>query len=412
MNSNLMGLNNNVIEFEIEGIKILGNFENSQVIGLTEDGETLVQYIKKNHIIPKEMSSENTLLFQELMSREFFVTETKNQCNNLLDSCYLHVTDHCNLHCLGCYSYISHRNAEDDLSLVQIQIILKKLVEAGVGSLIISGGEPLFRKDLREICQYAKSEGIDTLQVISNGTMPKECYDQIIPFIDKLTISVDGYDTNVTYIRDEGIMPSVIDTIIYCKDKVETTFVATLHKKNLFDQQKYYELAERLDVDFNFSLLTVESQDELFKDYIITEKDFAKNIELANKISNRSEIHSTPSCNLECRKACGAGKKMISVSANGDVYPCHMLHRDELYMGNILEDSLESILFSSGNLLKDFTVDNKKKCKECKYKYLCGGGCNARAYLETGDFKNTDSTCIISKASLEGFFSQFDEKSL
>ena len=38
--------------------------------------------------------------------------------------------------------------------------------------------------------------------------------------------------------------------------------------------------------------------------------------------------------NLTVKRNCGAGCKSLSVDADGTIYPCHMLHRPELAMGN------------------------------------------------------------------------------
>lgn len=222
-------------------------------------------------------------------------------------------------------------------------------------------------------------------------------------FIDKLTISLDGYADGISYIRDEGIMPSIEATINHCKDLVETTFVATLHKKNLHLQDRYMELSERLGVDFNFSLLTVKADDDAFKDFLISREDFLEVLRQKQKTEKNKE---PCACTLECRASCEAGKSMISVSALGDVYPCHMLHQPELCMGNILEEKIEVLLESEKNILRNWNVDDKTPCSGCQYKYLCGGGCHARAYLENGDFRQPDSTCIVTKNELHRCFEQ------
>lgn len=302
--------------------------------------------------------------------------------------------------------YVERRNVQKELNLEEHKRILDALTEAGVDTLVISGGEPFLREDIDLICKYAKEKGIVTLQVISNGTMPLWKYDKTIPYIDKLTISLDGFADGITYIRDEGIMPSIEAVINHCKKFVETSFVATLHKKNLYLQDKYMELSERLGVDFNFSLLTVKADNEVFRDFLIKREDF---MELLNQKQKSEQCRNAGkvepcTCTLECRTSCEAGKSMISVSASGDVYPCHMLHQPELCMGNILKERVEKLLNSEKNYLRNWNIDNKIPCKDCQYKYLCGGGCHARAYLENGDFGKPDSTCVVTQYELHRYF--------
>lgn len=397
-------LNEHTVRFVVEEIPVIGNLKNSHVIGLNRSGEELINYIEKYNRLPQEIPESLLPLIEMLQTKDYLVLENREISEKTcLKSAYLHVTDHCNLHCLGCYSYVDSRNMKKELDLAEYEKILEILTKAGVDTLVISGGEPFLREDIGQICQYAKEKGVQTLQVISNGTMPLWKYDEAIPFIDKLTISLDGYADGISYIRDEGIMPSIEATINHCKDLVETTFVATLHKKNLHLQERYMELSERLGVDFNFSLLTVKADDDAFKDFLISREDFLEVLRQKQKTEKNKE---PCACTLECRASCEAGKSMISVSALGDVYPCHMLHQPELCMGNILEEKIEVLLESEKNILRNWNVDDKTSCSGCQYKYLCGGGCHARAYLENGDFRQPDSTCIVTKNELHRCFEQ------
>lgn len=77
---------------------------------------------------------------------------------------------------------------------------------------------------------------------------------------------------------------------------------------------------------------------------------------------------------------------MISIGADGAVYPCHMLHIADLKLGNILEKELSKIVFSSNNPFLNLDVNHIDGCQECKYGNFCGGGCRARSYLKQGIF--------------------------
>ena len=58
------------------------------------------------------------------------------------------ITNACNLNCIHCYR---ENRGGKELSLKQIKIIIEKITASGVDSLILTGGEPLLRKDLFEI---------------------------------------------------------------------------------------------------------------------------------------------------------------------------------------------------------------------------------------------------------------------
>ena len=74
----------------------------------------------------------------------------------------------------------------------------------------------------------------------------------------------------------------------------------------------------------------------------------------------------------------------LVVEANGDVFPCDFYALDEFRMGNIRESRIPE-LFSSPASQRFFgTMRLNEKCKDCKWKALCRGGCR-RDYTATGE---------------------------
>lgn len=157
------------------------------------------------------------------------------QGKDYIESAYIHVNSACNLHCLGCYSFVENRNDKKELNLNEWEQIVQQLIENGVRNIVISGGEPFLRSDLKEICKAInKYEGVN-LEVITNGTLPIEKYEAVLPYISALNISIDGYDDNSTFIRDKGIMPTVLSNIDKLKSRTKVKLIVTLHKKKLIN---------------------------------------------------------------------------------------------------------------------------------------------------------------------------------
>ena len=93
----------------------------------------------------------------------------------------------------------------------------------------------------------------------------------------------------------------------------------------------------------------------------------------------------------------GAGKTTLSVGADGNAYPCHMLQAPGYCMGNLLHNSLDAILASPVRReLESATVENIDGCSLCDYRYLCGGGCRARAAIVDGPHTK-DPYCTLLK---------------
>lgn len=392
-----------VKRFDLDGIPVIGNFRNQTIIGLDEVGVNFISEINSQQMIEKitqnNLTDKESEIFEALKSGGFFDDEETKQ---IISVAYVHVTDRCNLNCIGCYSYQQDkRNKQKDLTGDQIKYIFKVLLECGVTDIVISGGEPFLREDLSDLLKYAKETlKIKSLSVISNGTVSKEKYDKCLPFIDNLSISIDGYSKDTRFIRDPGIMPKVFDTIYYLKDKVSLALIATLHKKNCSFMKNYQQLARELDVQFSYSVFVGDGSNPRLKDYILDDSDYEKIDEVVLEDNNIKNFD-IRRCTLLAKNSCKAGKSLISIGADGSIYPCHMLHTEELLIGNILTDDIRQVLNSDKNVYKDITVDDFKDCQECKYKYICGGGCRASSYYLYRDVNFPKVDCKQSKLVYE-----------
>ncbi|MEM0313835.1 MAG: SPASM domain-containing protein, partial [Candidatus Bathyarchaeia archaeon] len=95
---------------------------------------------------------------------------------------------------------------------------------------------------------------------------------------------------------------------------------------------------------------------------------------------------------IHSRVGCHAAIHYFSLRSNGDVYPCPFMH---ISAGNIREHSLTEIWYNS----KLFTTLRQRsllkgKCGSCAYRENCGG-CRARAYIQTGDYMESDPNCPL-----------------
>jgi radical SAM protein with 4Fe4S-binding SPASM domain len=218
-------------------------------------------------------------------------------------------------------------------------------------------------------------------------------------YIDVLNISIDGYNEETQFIRDKGIMPKIIKNITFLREKVSVNLIATIHAKNVRFTDEYIKLSKDLGVQLSFSIFTVDPNDETFKDYIFDNRSL---LDFSNKILSLDQnipIFDTPvgEVELTCKGNCEVGKEIISIGADGSIYPCHMLHDSSLELGNILNVSLEEALNNCDNPFSHLDVDNINECMGCQYKYLCGGGCRGRSWLYHKTLYNKDSYCSFIK---------------
>lgn len=70
------------------------------------------------------------------------------------------------------------------------------------------------------------------------------------------------------------------------------------------------------------------------------------------------------------RVFCGAGRRRIAITVNGDIYPCaSFIGREGFLMGNVFYDKLTSAPYPENQL------DQQPKCRSCFARYACGGSC-------------------------------------
>lgn len=74
--------------------------------------------------------------------------------------------------------------------------------------------------------------------------------------------------------------------------------------------------------------------------------------------------------------------QLFSIDAVGNVYPCQALHYSKLCFGNVRLRSFQEIIENSqeARIFRKFDLTRVSKCKKCKLRMLCGGGCRAVAF--------------------------------
>ena len=133
-------INSNTELVKKQSIWLLMNFENQAVIGLDKVGMTFWEHIKKDDVCYEEIAN-NKELYDSLFELDFLKLNYKIKERKKISSAYVHLLNRCNLNCLGCYSMNDKRNKEVDASTDKWKLAFVRLAQAGVGSVVISGGD-------------------------------------------------------------------------------------------------------------------------------------------------------------------------------------------------------------------------------------------------------------------------------
>lgn len=314
-----------------------------------------------------------------------------------LQSAYLHVTHHCNLNCIGCYSAVDARNARRDLTLDELRGVIDALADAGCQHVVISGGEPFLRDDLADIVAYVRERNIDSVDVLTNGTaVTPEKLAAIAPYVGRVSVSFDGPNAETApVIRREPLFERLVAAVEMIREAgIAPHIIPTAHAGNIDALGEYAALADSLGATMNFSLLSAPLENDELAAVIPDDAALERLAQatLALSCDGVPVLSDTPvSTRLTTTCGCGAGCAMVSVSADGEVFPCHMMHDEAFSLGSLLEDP--GCL--AARRAPAPRVGELAACADCEIRYLCGGGCRARAYFATGDVEARDPYCAL-----------------
>ena len=321
------------------------------------------------------------------------------------------VTRSCNLACSHCRASSKHGPYPDELSTSECFKLIDEIVSFAKPIIILTGGEPLLRKDIFEIIRYGKKKGL-TMVMAPNGTLlNNENIKKIIDSgIKRISVSLDGpdADSHDDLRQVTGAFKQAYEGIQRAKlAGLEFQINSTISKRNIQLLPKIISLAKDLGAAAHHIFLLVPtgrakemvdeelspSEYEKALEFLAEEK---KNSSLEIKITcaphfNRVLLqkHSGTVSSLAGR-GCMGGVSFCFISHVGDVQPCGYL---DIKCGNIRESGLKKIWFESEAFtnIRDWSK-YKGKCGVCEFKVVCGG-CRARAYAVNKDYLGEEPYC-------------------
>lgn len=166
---------------------------------------------------------------------------------------YFSLTNRCNLRCKMCGIPTTPSKVEDELPTAKVKEVVYQIKELGIRHLILSGGEPLLRKDLLDIIEFATLNSIEMVDIISNGILLNDnIIQQLIKIrLNHITVSLDGLPQTNNNIRGErtfALSEENIDKINFYKSIYKSSFPTiginfTIMDKNIDDILPMIEFA-------------------------------------------------------------------------------------------------------------------------------------------------------------------------
>jgi len=136
----------------------------------------------------------------------------------------------CNLNCYGCYA--GKYSKEEDLSFEDIDRVLNQAKEMGIYFVVVSGGEPFFRKDIFDIFEKHHDMGFHVFT--HGGLLDEKRVARLAELGNVLpAISVEGFREETDGRRGKGHYDRVVNAMKNLKDAgILFAYSATLTRKN------------------------------------------------------------------------------------------------------------------------------------------------------------------------------------
>ena len=344
----------------------------------------------------------------------------------------------CNLTCRHCYSISTDIDFPGELDTAEVFAVMRDLHAYGVRVLILSGGEPLLRKDLPAIAMRAKAMGF-YVGLSTNGTLiDAGNIDSIAALgFDYLGISIDGtreihdafrrrlgaYEASMRAVRlarDAGIKVGLRFTLTQdnasalCRllelvdaESVDKFYLSHLNyagRGNVNRKRDALHATTRRAMDLLFDWTWSHVQAGSAKE-VVTGNNDADGAYLLQWVQARfpdrvEHLHSK----LVQWGGNASGVNVANIDNLGNVHPDTMWWHHTL--GNVRSRPFSAIWsdvsdpLMAGLKARPRTISGR--CGRCEFFDLCGGNTRVRAQQLYGDPWAEDPGCYLSDAEIGG----------
>lgn len=301
-------------------------------------------------------------------------------------------TARCNSRCVSCDWWRS--DGKDDLQFDEVRALVEQLPALGVRMVVLSGGEPLLRRDVYQIAELFTARGIK-LYLLTAGLFLERDAEQVAHYFHQVTISLDGH-TAALYQQIRGVdalalVERGVRRLRQVAPHIPIRARSTLHRRNFRELPRLIDKARAMGLE-QISFLAADVTSEAFgrargkpdaQSLLLDAaevQEFSELIE-ATLLSHAPDFasHFVAESPDKLRRlpryyaaqlgmgefppiACNAPWVSAVIEADGAVRPCYF-HK---VLGNIRDASLRDILRRDMSAFRaQLDVHTDATCKKC-----------------------------------------------
>lgn len=338
------------------------------------------------------------------------------------------ITGKCNFLCKHCYVSAPSKRFEE-LPLSVCLDFVDQFANCGIRNVNLTGGEPLVRKDFLQIIDKLIDRNICVKSISTNGSLLTE---KLLMELKSrnirptFAISFDGVGYHDIFRGFSGAEKKVIDAVkLLNKHNFPVAINMVVNNDNIYCINKTIDLFSVFDID-EFKVGTVIPSGEwrtqknnkldivkIYDAYLDVISHFINNNSPVNlhivgffccvKNSRNFMIPSAKGNgdkSAQERFLCKHSKNVVYLSAEGKIKPCISFYGMDIKGEQRVELSLMEMdlcdILSESEQKKDvgkklsYLLEVNEECRKCKYKFMCCGGCRAKAAALTGNYYGCD----------------------
>ncbi len=330
-------------------------------LAVSDSVETALQSLERANMVTNTVQARQSLL--NLQNRQSIVRQ---------ENCYLHVTYNCQLRCQHCYAQAGPGQA-DSMPVDKVISLIEQAAQAGFVKVIITGGEPLahLQRDALLDALADIRQTVSPMKIVLRTNLVADVTPALLKKLthcaDQIVVSIDGDEATHDTRRGQGTYAQTVAQLRLLRASLvaDTLLIhATLTAAEIHGRagQDVQTLGKQLGIEVRFKPLLPLGR--------------ATKLPLAPEFYIPLTDHA-PALDSGWRTTCGLGMNLY-ISPRGECYPCYALMNKPHYLGNVLNSELQTILGSAQyRAWQKVTVDSNLPCRQCAWRYLCGGFCRA-----------------------------------
>lgn len=344
------------------------------------------------------------------------------------------ITRACAFACVHCRADAIHQRDPNELTTEEAFRLVDRLTEFGSPILIFTGGDPMMRRDLFEVIEYATQKGLRCSLTPTATALPtlERLLQAKEAGIRRIALSLDAPSPEVhdNFRMVKGSWQRTMDILHRAKEaglsvQVNTT-VTKFNVDLLPDMVQFIEEVGAVQWSVFFMvptgraqaqyMISAEQHEKVFHWLYDLSKDAPFDIKgtaapMYRRVAierKKEEVGEDEKVTFQGagfqyadglnrpRKGVNDGNGFLFISHIGEIQPSGFL---PITAGYVREDDVVDV-YRNHQIFKDLRDPSKLKgrCGVCEYIDVCGGQ-RGRAYGLTGDYLETDPACVYIPAA-------------